>query len=95
MPGRYADSGGLGRQDNAFRLGERQECHINGETVLVVYAHLKEIHKHDGEFISQSGILGLSGNTGKSTGPHLHLGARIKDMGQFLDFEFEENHVNA
>jgi len=68
-----------------------QECRYKNETILIVYAHLNEIHKQDGEFASQSSIIGLSGNTGKSTGPHLHLGSRIKNTNQFLDFEFDSD----
>lgn len=97
LDGKIIRSGWESDEDHKQGYGQRiwQECRINNETVLVVYAHLNEIHKHEGEYISQSGILGLSGNTGKSTGPHLHLGSRIKDTNHFLDFDFEENHANA
>lgn len=82
--------------DHGQGYGRRiwQECKINGSTVLVVYAHLSVIDKCHGEFVCQSGHLGFSGNSGKSTGTHLHLGGRLKDTNTFLDFEFEDNHVN-
>lgn len=78
--------------DHAQGYGRRIwiESRYNNSTLLIVYAHLSQINKWSGEYISQSGIIGLSGNTGKSTGPHLHLGCRIKDTNQFLDWEFED-----
>jgi murein DD-endopeptidase MepM/ murein hydrolase activator NlpD len=92
LDGRILVDGWENENDHSHGYGRRiwQECNINGTTVLIVYAHLNQINKSQGEFISQSGILGLSGNTGKSTGPHLHLGARIKNTNHFLDFDFED-----
>lgn len=37
------------------------------------YAHLNKILVKKGDKIKQGDVIGLSGNTGKSTGPHLHL----------------------
>jgi murein DD-endopeptidase MepM/ murein hydrolase activator NlpD len=66
------------------------ESHYNNSIILVVYAHLSQINKWIGEFAPESSIVGLSGNSGKSTGPHFHLGARIRDTNQFLDWQFED-----
>lgn len=37
------------------------------------YAHLNKVLVKKGDKVKQGDVIGLSGNTGKSTGPHLHL----------------------
>ena len=41
-----------------------------------LYAHLSKVHVTKGEQVKQSRVIGLSGTSGNSTGPHLHFEAR-------------------
>ena len=45
--------------------------HFNG--YVTVYAHLAKILVEEGNIIKKGAIVGLVGNTGNSTGPHLHF----------------------
>lgn len=57
------------------------EHDINGQTVVSVYAHMRRNSSplRVGEEIKVGDFIGLVGNTGTSTGPHLHLEIRIND----------------
>lgn len=48
--------------------------HDNGSQTL--YAHLSKVSTYDGERVAQGAVIGSVGNTGKSTGPHVHFEIR-------------------
>ncbi len=49
--------------------------HGNGYRTL--YAHLSQVSIHCGARVEQSKLIGLSGNSGNSTGAHLHFEVRV------------------
>ena len=59
--------------------------HSNGLSTL--YAHLSVISSKVGDRIDAGGILGYSGSTGYSTGPHLHFTVYATDGVQIVPFE--------
>jgi hypothetical protein len=49
-----------------------------------IYGHLSEFKAEVGTRVSEGQIVALSGNTGVSTGPHLHFGLKAPS-GEFID----------
>jgi len=50
--------------------------HRNGLETL--YAHLSKLEVKEGDLVEAGNVVGLGGNTGRSTGSHLHFEARYK-----------------
>ncbi len=55
--------------------------HLNGFETC--YAHLHKVHVRPGQKVHQKQVVALTGNTGRSTGPHLHYA--LKRNGQFVN----------
>ena len=49
----------------------------HGGGLYTMYFHLSECNKREGDDVYKGEVIGLSGMTGRVTGPHLHWGARI------------------
>jgi murein DD-endopeptidase MepM/ murein hydrolase activator NlpD len=56
--------------------------HGNGLSTL--YAHLSEFAVNQGQGVTTGSVIGYSGNTGYSTGPHLHLTVYASDAVQIV-----------
>lgn len=58
----------------------RIDAIVEGHSVNVILAHLSEIAVNTGDMLSVGDPVGVSGNSGNSTGPHLHLEVRINGI---------------
>ncbi len=55
----------------------------HGQGFLTLYFHLSELKVKEGESVKRGEEIGLSGGTGRATGPHLHVAVRWQ--GTYLD----------
>lgn len=55
----------------------------HGQGLLTLYLHLSEFKVKEGEQVKRGQVIGLSGGTGRATGPHLHVAVRWQ--GTYLD----------
>jgi murein DD-endopeptidase MepM/ murein hydrolase activator NlpD len=55
----------------------------HGQGLLTLYFHLSEFKVKEGETVTRGQQIGLSGGTGRATGPHLHVAVRWQ--GTYLD----------
>ena len=51
----------------------------HGEDLRTIYGHLSKISVKSGQQIARGAELGLSGNSGRSSGPHLHYEILVKN----------------
>jgi hypothetical protein len=69
--------------DHAGAIGNGVKIHAeNGKHI--VYGHMNNVSVREGQHVSSGDLIGMSGNTGNSTGPHLHFGMQ-DSSGQFID----------
>lgn len=70
---------------NRGKVAFTGDLFFNGKTVIIdhglgiftMYCHLSKINVQEGEIIPKGEIVGLSGNTGRSSAPHLHWGVKV------------------
>ena len=56
---------------------------VQNENIITTYAHCSTIEVKEGDYVEQGAIIAYSGNTGNSTGPHLHFELSIDN--RFVD----------
>jgi murein DD-endopeptidase MepM/ murein hydrolase activator NlpD len=61
----------------------------HGTNIFTIYAHLSKIKVAAGQRIEKGQLIGLTGATGRVSGPHLHWGVKINGVAvnplQFVD----------
>lgn len=65
----YSETVGYGNMIQLEQIGNTN----NGNKLYAIYGHLSEIKVKKGQKVSSGQVIGKTGNTGNSTGAHLHL----------------------
>ena len=73
----YATGDGKVTKAEFSHFGYGKEVVIDhGFGYKTIYAHLRKIEVEEGDEVSRGDVIGTLGNTGRSTGPHLHYEIR-------------------
>lgn len=64
---------------NTFRTGNTIILD-HGFGFFSLYAHLSKFKVKEGQLVTRGSIVGISGNTGRTTAPHLHWGVRVQGI---------------
>jgi len=56
---------------------------VKNSDIVTTYAHCSQLKVKEGDKVKQGDIIALSGNTGKSSGPHLHF--EVSKDGRLVD----------
>jgi murein DD-endopeptidase MepM/ murein hydrolase activator NlpD len=73
------DTGVVIYSDNGIRGYGNMIVIAHGDDIFTVYAHNSKNKVDKGDRVDKGQIIALIGNTGRSTGPHLHFEIRVKN----------------
>jgi murein DD-endopeptidase MepM/ murein hydrolase activator NlpD len=73
------DKGVVIYSDNGIRGYGNMIVIAHNQDIFTVYAHNRKNKVQKGESVLKGQVIGEVGNTGRSTGPHLHFEIRIKN----------------
>ena len=74
--GKVIDAGRNGGYGNMVEID-------HGDGIATRYAHLSRVLVEPGQEVERGAVIGLSGSTGRSTGPHLHY--EVRRQGEAVD----------
>ncbi len=75
----YATGDGVVKKIVRSRRGYGNEILLDhGFGYVTVYAHLNNFNVKKGQHVKRGDVIGFVGNTGLSTGPHLHYGVMLR-----------------
>lgn len=74
-----ATANGIVVTNNYDKIRGRYLMIDHGNGFMTKYAHLKKSLVKDGDTVERGQVIGLLGNTGRSTGPHVHYEIQYQD----------------
>ena len=76
-----------------FGLRLWQEVVIQGKELWLFYGHYNDVWARSNQYLKEGEMTGLSGSTGRSGGPHLHVEARLKGTWKRIPIDFIEKKI--
>jgi len=52
----------------------------HGQGIFTVYMHLSRFNVSPGDLVAKNDVIGYVGSSGRSSGPHLHFGVKVKGV---------------
>lgn len=85
----------LAKNDGNWNYGFGNYCIIDhGDGKHTLYAHAQRLYVSEGDVVEKGEQIGLIGDTGNTTGPHLHFEVRIKRSDGSVDRVNPLNYVS-
>ena len=88
----YAMMPGIVKEVHRGNRGYGNYVILQHGSIECLYGHLSVIAVNENDVVEAGDIVAISGNTGKSTGPHLHL--RLRKGGKSIDPQPFVNYLN-
>ncbi len=85
-PVRATNSGQVVLVAKNFSLEGNMIIIDHGSGIFSIYAHLSKFNVREGQFVKAGEEIGISGKSGRITGPHLHFGIKVGDPFDPLKF---------
>ncbi len=76
----FAMNKGVVRLARTYRVYGNGVLIDHGQGIQTIYLHLSKIYVKEGATVERGQVIGLSGDTGYVTGPHLHLSVRLNGV---------------
>lgn len=76
----FAMNRGVVRLTRTYRAYGKTVLIDHGLGLQTMYLHLSKINVKEGALVTRGQVIGLSGDTGYVTGPHLHLSVRLNGV---------------
>jgi len=93
----FATADGVIKRSNYNKLSGKHIIIAHNYGFETRYAHLSKLQVKAGDVVQKGDVIGLSGNTGRSDGPHLHYEVRYLDKAydpaDFLNWEFGDHEI--
>ena len=78
-PIRAINSGQIVLAAKNFSLEGNMIIIDHGSGIFSLYMHLSKLNIKQGQFVKTGDVVGISGESGRVTGPHLHFAVRVGD----------------